>query len=50
MKHKEHPSWKKHAKPERYQIPTSKGDQEIKPATTSKGALKETVQKLPKKT
>ena len=39
---------KKQANPERYRVPTSKGDRENKPATTSKGALKETVHTLPK--
>ena len=38
----------KQAKLEQYQVPTSKGDQEKKPATTSKCALKETVQTVPK--
>ena len=33
---------------ERYQVPTSKGDRENQPATTSKGALKETVHTFPK--
>ena len=42
------PLMEKHAKSERCRLPTSKGDREIKPATTSKGALKEPVRKLKK--
>ena len=34
---------KRQAAPERYRVPTSKGDQENQPVTTSKGALKQTV-------
>ena len=42
------PLMKKQANPERYRVPTSKGDRENKPATTSKGALRETVHTVPK--
>ena len=37
------PLIQRHAAPERYRIPTSKGDQGKQPATASKGALKQTV-------
>ena len=39
---------KNKAKPEKYRLPTSKGDQVNKPATISKGVLKETVHTRPK--
>ena len=42
------PLIKRQADPERYRVPTSKGDQENQPATTSKGALKQTVHIFPK--
>ena len=39
---------KKQAKPEKYRLPTSKGDQVNKSTTTSKGVLRETVHTVPK--
>ena len=39
---------KNQAKPEKYRVPTSKGDRVNEPATISKGALKETVHTRPK--
>ena len=42
------PLMEKQAKPERYRVPTSKGDRENKPATTFKGALRETVHTVTK--
>ena len=39
---------KKQAKPEKYRFPTSKGDRVNKPATTSKGVLRETFHTVPK--
>ena len=39
---------KKQAKPKKYRLPTSKDDQVNKPATTSKGVLRETVHTVPK--
>ena len=41
------PLMKNQAKPEKYRPPTSKGDQVKKPATISKGELKETVHTRP---
>ena len=42
------PLMKNQAKPEIYQLPTSKGEQVNKPATISKGLLKTTVHTKPK--
>ena len=42
------PLIKRQAEPEIYRVPTSKGDQENQPATTCKGALKQTVHIFPK--
>ena len=41
------PLMKNQAKPEKYRLPTSKGDQVKKTATISKGVLKETVHTIP---
>ena len=42
------PLMKNQAKPEKYRLPTSKGDRVNKSATTSKGVLRETVHTVPK--
>ena len=42
------PLMKRQAEPERYRVPTSKGDRENQPDTTSKGAVKQTVHTFPK--
>ena len=41
------PLKKNQAKPEKYRLPTSKGDQVEKPATISKGVMKATVHTRP---
>ena len=42
------PLMEKQENPETYRLPTSRGDRVNKPATTSKGALRETVHTVPK--
>ena len=42
------PLKKNQANPEKYRLPTSKGERVNKPATTSKGVLRETVHTVPK--